>query len=214
MHLYSAYRFRLLPSLQLRCSFLSLYRRVNSPSAYTYLEQRFGRWARVYVSTFYLLTQLMRVGTILYLLALAVNAIFGWDITIVIIVTGITVLLYSLLGGIQAVFWTDAIQGIILIGGAAACVAYILFGMPEGPSQLFAIALEHDKFSLGSFSMNLSESTFWVVLIYGIFINLQNYGIDQNYVQRYITARTDQDAKRAAFYGGLLYIPVSLLFLS
>jgi solute:Na+ symporter, SSS family len=193
--------------------FVPLYRRINSPSAYTYLEQRFGRWARLYVSTFYLLTQLMRVGTILFLLALAVNAVFGWDITIVIIITGITVLLYSLLGGIQAVLWTDAIQGIILIGGAAACVAYILFGMPEGPSQLFAIALEHDKFSLGSFSLNLSESTFWVVLIYGIFINLQNYGIDQNYVQRYITARTDRDAKRAAFFGGMLYIPVSLLFL-
>lgn len=193
--------------------FVPLYRKINSPSAYTYLEHRFGPWARVYVSTFYLLTQLMRVGTILYLLALTVNAIFGWDIIIIIIATGIVVLIYSLLGGIQAVLWTDAIQGIILIGGALTCAIYILFNMPEGPAQLFTIALENDKFSLGNFSLELSKSTFWVVLVYGIFINLQNYGIDQNYVQRYITARTDSDAKRSAFLGGMLYIPVSLLFM-
>ncbi len=193
--------------------FVPLYRTINSPSAYTFLENRFGPWARVYVSIFYLLTQLMRVGTILYLLALTINALFGWDVTIVIIVTGITVMLYSILGGIQAVVWTDAIQGIILISGALICALYILFGMPEGSGQLFTIAVEQNKFSLGSFSLELSRSTFWVVLVYGIFINLQNYGIDQNYVQRYIAAKTDKEAKRSAFFGSMLYIPVSLLFL-
>jgi len=193
--------------------FVPLYRKINSPSAYTFLEKRYGIWARVYVSTFYLLTQLMRIGTILYLLALTINAVFGWDITVVIIITGIVVMLYSMLGGIQAVVWTDAIQGIILIGGALACALYILFNMPDGPSQLFAIAAKHNKFSLGSFAFNLSEQTFWVVLVYGIFINLQNYGIDQNYVQRYIIAKTDREAKRSVFWGGMLYVPVSFLFL-
>lgn len=193
--------------------FVPLYRKINSPSAYTYLEQRFGPWARVYASTSYFLTQLMRIGTILYLLALTINSIFGWDITTVIVVTGIVVMIYSVLGGIHAVVWTDAIQGIILITGALVCSVYILFKMPEGPGQLFGIAAEYDKFSLGSFSLDLSQSTFWVVLVYGIFINLQNYGIDQNYVQRYIASRSDRDAKRSAFTGGMLYIPVSLLFL-
>ena len=193
--------------------FVPLYRKINSPSAYTFLEQRFGPWASIYVSTFYLLTQLMRVGTILYLLALALNAIFGWDIKTIIIITGLTVMIYSSLGGIQAVVWTDAIQGIILIGGALTCALYIMFSMPEGPGQLFSIATENNKFNLGSFGLDLSQSTFWVVLIYGIFINLQNYGIDQNYVQRYVAARSEQEAKRSAFFGGMLYIPVSLLFL-
>lgn len=193
--------------------FVPLYRRINSPSAYAYMEERFGPWARVYVSICYLLTQLMRVGTILYLLAIALNAVFGWDISAIIVVTGIVVMLYSLLGGIQAVVWTDAIQGILLIGGALVCAIYILFNMPEGPGQLFTIAIKNDKFSLGSFGTSLSESTFWVVLVYGIFINLQNYGIDQNYVQRYMVARTEKEAKRSAFYGGMLYIPVSLVFL-
>ncbi|MDZ7693652.1 MAG: hypothetical protein U5K69_21460 [Balneolaceae bacterium] len=92
--------------------FVPHYRKVNSPSAYTYLENRFGSWARAYVSTCYLLTQLMRIGIILYLLALAVNAVFGWDIAAIIIATGIIVIIYSVLGGIQAVVWTDAIQGL------------------------------------------------------------------------------------------------------
>jgi SSS family solute:Na+ symporter len=117
-----------------------------------------------------------------------------------------------MLGGIQAVIWTDAIQGIILIGGALVCALVLLFSMPEGPGQLFTIAAEHHKFSLGSFGTSLSESTFWVVLIYGLFINLQNYGIDQNYVQRYMTTQTEKEAKSSALFGSLLYIPVSFLF--
>lgn len=192
--------------------FVPLYRKTNSPSAYQYLEERFGPWARTYASACYLLTQIMRMGTILYLLALPVNAMFGWDLVIIIAVTGIAVMVYSLLGGIQAVVWTDAIQGIIMISGAVFCLIYILFSMPEGPSQMLEIAQENKKFSLGSFDLNLTESTFWVVLIYGIFINLQNYGIDQNYIQRYMASKSDEEAKKSAFFGGMLYIPVSLVF--
>lgn len=193
--------------------FVPLYRKINSPSAYTFLENRFGPWARVYASACYLLTQVMRVGTILYLLALALHAIVGWDIITIIIITGFMVTIYSLLGGFQAVVWTDAIQGIILIAGALVCAVYLLFNMPEGPGQLFTIAAAHHKFSLGSFGSSLSEPTFWVVLIYGIFINLQNYGIDQNYVQRYMASRTEREAKRSAFWGGMIYVPVSALFI-
>ena len=193
--------------------FVPLYRSVNSPSAYTYLELRFGPWAKIYVSVMYLLTQLMRAGTILFLLALTINVILGWDMIFVIIITGLGVMVYALLGGIQAVVWTDAIQGIILIAGALVCALVLIFSMPEGPGQLFQIAAAGNKFSLGSFSMEFTSSTFWVVLIYGIFINLQNFGIDQNYIQRYMTARSDKEAKKSALYGGLLYIPVSFLFL-
>ncbi len=192
--------------------FVPLYRKANSPSAYTYLGEKFGAWARIYSSTCYLLTQIMRMGTILYLLALPVNSMFGWDIATIIIITGLTVSVYSLLGGIQAVVWTDAIQGIIMISGALLCLFYILFSMPEGPAQMFEIAYQNNKFSLGSFELGLTDSTFWVVLIYGIFINLQNYGIDQNYVQRYMASKTDAEAKRSALLGGMLYIPVSLVF--
>jgi len=192
--------------------FIPLYRGIGNISAYYYLEQRFGAWARIYASVCYILTQLMRTGAILMLLALPLNALFGWNIKTVIILTGLMVMLYTMLGGIKAVIWTDAIQGIILIAGAVVCALILTFSMPEGPGQLFKIAIANHKFSLGSFDASLSESTFWVVLIYGLFINLQNYGIDQNYVQRYMTTSTDKEAKASTVFGSLLYIPVSFVF--
>ncbi|MGM9764597.1 MAG: sodium:solute symporter [Candidatus Cryptobacteroides sp.] len=192
--------------------FIPLYRGINSVSAYHYLEQRYGYWARCYVAVCYLLTQMARIGSILLLLALPINTMFGWDIQTIIIVTGAITLLYTLLGGIAAVVWTDAIQGIILIVGAVACALILTFSMPEGPRQLFDIAAAADKFSLGSFSLSLTEPTFWVVFIYGIFMNMQNYGVDQNYVQRYMTTKTTAEAVKSTLFGGLLYIPVSLVF--
>ncbi len=192
--------------------FIPLYRGIGSISAYNYLEIRFGAWARIYASACYILTQLMRTGAILLLLALPLNALFGWDVKTIIIVTGIAVTIYSMLGGIQAVIWTDAVQGIILILGAIVCAVVLTLSMPEGPGQVFEIAMANDKFSLGSFGASLSDSTFWVILIYGLFINLQNYGIDQNYVQRYMTTSTEKEAKSSALFGSLLYVPVSIVF--
>lgn len=192
--------------------FVPLYRSLGSISAYNYLEIRFGMWARIYASICYMLTQLMRTGAILLLLALPLNALFGWDIKTIIIVTGIAVTAYSMLGGIQAVIWTDAIQGIILITGALVSAAVLTFSMPEGPSQIFEIASANNKFSLGSFGTSLVDSTFWVVLIYSLFINLQNFGIDQNFVQRYMTTGSVKEAKSSTLFGSLLYLPVSILF--
>ncbi len=192
--------------------FVPLYRNIGSISAYSYLEIRFGAWARIYASICYLLTQLMRTGAILMLLALPLNALFGWNIKIIIIITGIAVTFYSVLGGIRAVVWTDTVQGITLIVGAIVSALVLTFSMPEGPQQIFKIASANNKFSLGSFGPGLSESTFWVVLVYGLFINLQNYGIDQNFVQRYLATNSDKKAKLSALFGSLLYLPVSLIF--
>lgn len=192
--------------------FVPLYRKIQSQSAYYYLEERFGSWARNYASICYLLTQLARMGTILYLLALPTNALLGWDISSIIIFTGIFVIIYAAMGGIEAVIWTDAIQGIVLISGALACLILIVVSMPEGPGQIIEVGREFDKFSFGSFGTDLTEATFWVIFMYGLFINLQNFGIDQNYVQRYMSARTEKEAKKSTWMGSLLYIPVSLLF--
>ena len=192
--------------------FVPFYRSQDSISAYSFLENRFGPWARIYASSCYLLTQIARTGSILYLLALPMNVLLGWHIQTIIVVTSVAIVLYSMLGGMKAVIWTEAIQGIILIGGALVCMFILLFDMPGGPVQTFSIAMEDDKFSLGSFGSSLSESTFWVCLIYGIFTNLQNYGIDQSYVQRYHTAKNEKEAKFSALFGGYLFIPVSAVF--
>jgi len=192
--------------------FVPFYRSQGSVSAYTFLEERFGVWARLYASACYLLTQIARMGSILFLLALPMNILMGWNIQMVIIITSIAIIIYSMLGGIKAVIWTEAIQGFILIGGALICLVVLLFSMPEGPVQTFEIAIAENKFSLGSFDWGIGTSTFWVCLIYGVFTNLQNYGIDQNYVQRYHTAKSEKEAKFSALFGGYLFIPVSAVF--
>lgn len=192
--------------------FVPFYRRRGAISAYEHLEQRFGAWARNYAVICYLLTQLARMGTIMYLLALALAPLTGWSLPWLIVTTGVIVTIYTLFGGMEAVIWTDVIQSVVLILGALACVVVLLFGLPHGPGQFFQIAMAHHKFSLGSFGSSVSQTTFWVVLVYGLFINLQNFGIDQSYVQRYQTVKTDAEAARSVWFGALLYVPISAVF--
>ncbi|MEM9015829.1 MAG: sodium:solute symporter [Verrucomicrobiota bacterium] len=194
--------------------FVPFYRRIGEVSAYSHLERRFGTWARVYAVLCYLLTQMGRVGTILYLVALALAPLTGWSVVTIILVTGILVTIYTLIGGIEAVIWTDVIQSVVLTLGIFLCLGILFSGMPEGPGQMFQIANESHKFSLGSYGLSLAEPTFWVILVFGLFINLQNFGIDQSYVQRYATAESETAAKRSVWLGALLYVPISaLLFL-
>jgi len=191
--------------------FVPLYRNIGSTSAYSFLEQRFGGWACVYAASCYLLTQIMRTATILYLLALPLYVLLGWEMKLIIIIAGIGTLIFSNLGGMRAVVWTDVIQSIIYVGGAVAVLSYLVFSLPGGITQYFEVGRDYHKFSLGSFGSSLTESTFWIVFIYGLFINLQNFGIDQNYVQRFMIARNFKEAVLSTLGGGLLYIPVSLV---
>lgn len=192
--------------------FLPYYRASGEVSAYSHLEQRFGPWARLYAGLCYLLTQLARIGSVTFLMALPLSVLLEWDIRLVILLTGVSVVVYTMLGGIIAVIWTDAIQSLVLMGGAGVCLLIMVLGLPEGPGQLFTLAAAEQKFSLGSFGSSLAEPTFWVVLVYGFTINLQNFGIDQNYVQRYVAARSDAEARKSVWLGGLLYVPVSAVF--
>lgn len=197
--------------------FIPLYRSEKEISAYYHLEIRFGPWARTYALVCYLLSQLARMGTILYLVALALAPLTGWDVKTIILVTGVLVTVYTLLGGIEAVIWTDVVQSVVLIAGAIFCAVLILQGMPEGAGQLFSVAAENEKFGLGGFSVRpetlfFEEPTFWIVLFYGIFINLQNFGVDQSFVQRYATAKSDREAKFSVWLAALMFPPVSALF--
>ena len=135
----------------------------------------------------------------------------------IILITGLIVTVYTLMGGIEAVIWKDVAQSIVLIAGAILCVVLLLSSMPEGPRQLIDVASANKKFSLGSFSISpksltMPDPTFWMVFVYGLFINLQNFGIDQSFVQRYITAKTDRDATFSVWLGAILFPLVSLLF--
>ncbi len=192
--------------------FVPFFRARGEISAYHHLEMRFGAWARSYSVVCYLLTQVARLGTILYLLALALVPLTGWDIRAIILGVGAVVVLYPLIGGTEAVIWTGVAQALVLVAGALVCVLSLLVKMPEGPGQIFEIGAAGHKFGLGSFAGTLTQPTFWVVLVYGLVINLQNFGIDQSYVQRYITAKSERAARSSVWMGALLYIPIAAGF--
>ncbi len=193
--------------------FVPFYRHVGSVSAYAHLENRFGTWARIYPGVCYLLTQLARIGAVTYLMALPMSVLLDWNIYFIIAVTGLAVTCYTFVGGIVAVIWTNAVQTVVLIVGAVLCAAIMVFSVPDGISGIMDVAMQNNKFSLGSMSLtNLAESTFFVMLVYGLFINLQNFGIDQNYVQTYLTAKSDREAEKGLWIGGMIYLPLSAVF--
>ena len=192
--------------------FLPYYRKSRHVSAYAALEDRFGLWARMYASFFYMLTQLARMAVVMYLVALPMQVIFGWDIYLILAVVGISVTVYSLVGGVTAVIWTDAIQALVLMGGAVVVLVVMLAQMPGGVGRVFEVAATHHKFSLGSFTPDMAEKTFWTITLFGVAENLRNFGIDQSYIQRYIASKSDREAKRGLWLAGLLYVPMSAVF--
>lgn len=195
--------------------FVPFYRRTTSVSAYSFLEARFGFWSRAYASGCFLVMQSARSGMILFLLALLLKSLLGCPIPGVILVVGVSTMAYSMMGGLQAVVWTDAVQAVVLIGGALLCLAVLGCTLPDGLAAGVKAAFDAGKLSPGGLSLaDWGTETFWVTFSYGIFLNLQNFGVDQCYTQRYVAARSEREAVRAMFSGAMLYVPVSLVFVA
>ncbi len=192
--------------------FVPFYRNTGEISAYTHLEKRFGAWARVYAVVCFLLTQLARMGSIFFGIALSLQALTGYSMQMIMIVMGICIIVYTVLGGIEAVIWTEVVQAIVKTFGALLILYLVINHMPGGVAKIAEIGKAANKFSLGSFKPDFISSSFWVVLLYGFFINLNNFGMDQNYIQRYHTASSSRAASKSIWLCVWLYIPASLLF--
>lgn len=192
--------------------FVPFYRNAGEVSAYTHLEKRFGLWARTYAVICFLLTQVARMGSIFFGIALSLQALTGFSMGAIMLVMGVCIIIYTVMGGMEAIIWTDVVQGIILTLGALLILFFVINDMPGGVNAIVETGKANEKFSLGSFSFDLTSSTFWVVLLYGFFINLSNFGMDQNYVQRYHTATGYKKAAGSVWLCVILYVPVSLLF--
>ena len=192
--------------------FVPFYRHTGEVSAYTHLEHRFGPWARTYAVCCFLLTQLARMGSIFFGIALSLQALTGYPMQTIMVIVGSCIIIYTVLGGMEAVIWTEVVQGVIKTAGALLILWLIVQGMPGGINRIVAIGQTDHKFSLGSFAPDFTQSTFWVVLLYGFFINLNNFGMDQNYVQRYHTTTSVREASRSIWLCVYLYVPASLLF--
>jgi len=192
--------------------FVPFYRRTNEVSAYTHLEKRFGAWARTYAVVCFLLTQLARMGSIFFGIALSLQALTGFSMEMIMIVMGICIIIYTVMGGIEAVIWTEVVQAFILTFGALAVLFIAINDLPGGVSKIIEIGSAENKFSLGTFMPDFTQSSFWVILLYGFFINLNNFGMDQNYVQRYHTAKSSSQASKSIWLCVWLYLIISLLF--
>jgi len=190
-----------------------MYRQVIGLSAYEYFEKRFGYFARVYGSLGFIFVHFSKMGSVFFLLSLAVSSMTGIDTYIVIIVLGIAVILLTLLGGMEAVIWLDVIQGFLLIMGGILTLGFIIMKMDGGMGAILDIAVAENKMSLGSTEWDFVNLTFWVMAINGIFYYFQKYGTDQTIVQRYLVAKSDKEAIKASFIGVVMVVPVWALFM-
>src|SRR5688500_9517093 len=190
-----------------------LYRKVIGLSTYEYFEKRFGSFARYYSSLAFVLRQFSGMGTVLFLLALALDKMTGGNTIVMITIVGLIIITVNLLGGIEAVIWLDVFQGFMLFASGIICVSVLLFSTEGGPAAIWEIAKANGRTGFGPYDFDLTKLTFFVMAINGIFYAIQKYGTDQTVVQRYLTARTDKAAIRASLMGILLTVPVWMLFM-
>jgi len=189
------------------------YRRTQLISVYALLEQKLGPWARVYAGLSFLLYMLGRVAVILYLVALLLRAFVPWNIGLVILAIGLVTIVYTLLGGMEAVIWTDVVQSVIMIVGILFCAVSLSLHVFSTSEPLIQTAIDNNKFSFGTWDLSLSSRTIWVMIIYGVTENLRNLLADQNYVQKYSSVPTLKDARRSIWIAMLIYIPLTAVFL-
>lgn len=190
--------------------FLPFYRRFNLTTAYQYLELRFNRWTRWTGSLMYIFLQLGRLGIVLLLPSLALSVVTGIDVELCILSMGLLSILYTVLGGIEAVIWTDVLQVIVLLGGALLSL-FILYSNMEMETIRTTIS-DFDKTNIFDFTWSFSEPTFWVVIIGGLATNLISYGSDQTVIQRYLTTTDEQSAAKSIRIGAWMALPSTLIF--
>src|SRR5687768_8056912 len=190
-----------------------LYRKVIGLSTYEYFEKRFGPVARYYSSLAFVLRQFSGMGTVFYLLALALTSMTGGNTFVIIAIVGLIIIAVNLMGGIEAVIWLDVFQGFMLFATGIICLTVILFSADGGPTAVWQIAKANGRTGFGPYDTDLTKLTFLVMAINGVFYAIQKYGTDQTVVQRYLTAKTDKGAIRASLMGILLTVPVWMLFM-
>lgn len=189
------------------------YRKHKIISVYKYLEDKIGDWGRVYASMSFVLFMIGRTAVILYLSSLLLTSFVDVDIKTLILAIGVMTIAYTLMGGMEAVIWTDVMQSIIMIGGLLFSAYILTTEVFAEPDFLIQKAFDANKFSLGDTSFSLSSRTVWVMIIYGVTENIRNLMADQNYTQKYSSVATEKKAKKSVWIAMLIYLPLTAIFL-
>lgn len=216
---------RYLPNLMLPLTailavlfFIPIFRRHSLTTAYEFLEMRYGPGVRIYGAATFIFAQLVRISTILYLLSLLIQEVTGLDSTWSVVIAGTFVALYTIIGGIDAVIWTDVIQTIVLMLGGVLMLVVIVQALPGGLGQVFEVATAHDKLSFSDWNQGVSTPLTWdlsllnktgtMMLILGLTNWLTEYATNQNVIQRYIAARSEKEARKAVWVCVLGSLPI------
>jgi SSS family transporter len=193
--------------------FLPFYRSLNVTSAYEYLENRFNAAARMIASALFIAFQCGRTAIVLFLPSLALSTVSSIDVVTAILLMGLLCVIYTVLGGIEAVIWTDLIQTIILLGGALWALVTIILKLDLSLSSLLTEAASHDKFfQTVPWNFDLLVASGWIILLGSIFTNLFPYTASQDIVQRYVTTPDQKTAARAIWTNAILSAPAQAIF--
>jgi len=185
-------------------------------TAYEYLERRFDVDVRSLASFLFLIGRAASLGVTLAAPSVVMSAILGWSLPVTVLVICIPMIAYTTIGGVQAVAWTDVKQMFIVVFGMSAAVVVLLYGILQhvGFGQALHLAGATGRLKAVDFSFNLSETyTFWSAMFGGLFLMLSYFGCDQSQVQRYLTAKSIDEARQSLMMSAWVKIPLQLLIL-
>jgi SSS family transporter len=192
-----------------------LLRRLDLMSVFSYLETRFHPGIRMCASALCIVMQIgSRMSVILFLPALAIATITGIDVAWSILLMGTFTILYTAMGGMKAVIWTDVVQVVVKMGGALFAIGFIAWHLHGGVGELVTTALDNHKTKLLDFSFDLTKATVWGFLFLVLFDVVLTFPKDQVLMQRTLSTKSDREAGRSIWAFALIMIPGGFVFYS
>jgi len=185
-------------------------------TAYEYLERRFDAKTRTLTSALFLLSRGLQCGVIIAAPAVILSIVLGWNLTLTVLAIGLPTVLYTMVGGVQAVTWTDVKQMVVIVAGVATAVVVLIAGLPDdvGVTQALHVAGSVGLMQSVDFSFSLENTyTFWSGMIGGLFLMLSYFGCDQSQVQRYLTARSIEAGRQSLLMSAYAKIPLQAAIL-
>jgi SSS family solute:Na+ symporter len=201
----------------LSVTLVPFFHRAKVYTAYEYLERRFDVRVRSLASFLFLMGRAFSLGVTLAAPAVVISAILGWRLPVTVLVICVPMIVYTSYGGVQAVAWTDVKQMFIIVLGMAAAIVVLVLGIPHDVSfgQALHLAGATGRLKAVDFQFDLRQTyTFWSGMIGGLFLMLAYFGCDQSQVQRYLTAKSEGEARDSLLMSAFVKIPLQLLILS
>lgn len=193
--------------------FLPFFFNSGVASIYDYMERRFGPTSRVVISSVFLISQVLTSAAILYATSLVIEFITGVDVKTAIVIVTVVALIYTMMGGITAVIWTDVIQASVLLVGASIILVALLNSMPMPLAEVLADLKAQGKTNPLNFSFDLGvEATVWTGVIAMSLYHITVYGANQMMVQRTLAAKNIGDAKKSFLLMGFVAFFIFFLF--